>query len=69
MIRRNRKVIVNPFTVIVNLVACQPSTIDRRFGLIHRASRQKQGLESSDNRQMKPRIVRLPRFWTGQAVL
>ena len=56
--RRNRKVIVNPFTVIVNLVACQPSTIDRRFGLFRRANRQKQGLESSANRQIAPFLDR-----------
>jgi len=55
MIRRNRKVIVNPFTVIVNLVACQPSIIHRRIGSIHRSGCRNRSVESSDNRQMKPR--------------
>jgi len=59
--RCNRKVIVNPFTVMVNLVACQPSrqSIDVLAYSVEPTARSK-----ASNRQ---RIVRLPRFWTGQA--
>jgi len=69
MIRRNRKVIVNPFTVIVNPVACQPSTIHRRFGVIHRFGCRDQSVESSDNRQIAPFLRRPSGLANRQLIL